>query len=231
MYCNATDLVSQSPIQFEEKIYSCRDKNVIISCPKTLENATVVDECIAKNQTLTCDIPDIGQTLRCTNGTLLSSTSTVCNATHAVNGLDSNETFTVLNCYPGELLNTFLAASIPTTTTTPRPIVSREEELSFMAKVHLFFLRLVGKGDEVKTVMTTPKPETTTIPADAWVPIALTVPPEPIENSTLPNAIQNSTLAAAIETSTTSQVVEVTTKKSTTISQVDVEDDYFEGHH
>lgn len=227
MYCNATDLINQTPIQFEENIYSCWDKKVIISCPRTLENGTLVDKCVALNQTLPCDVDMGQQALRCTNGTLLSSLPTVCNATNALNVSNSNETFTILNCYQGELLSAFMAASIPTTTTTPKPIeVPREEDLSLMAKVHLFFLRLIGKGDEVKAVMTTPTtpaPSTTTTPANVWIPLPLTVPPEPIENVTLVPEIKTTTTL-------TSTTIEVTTKGSTTISHADDEDDYFEKH-
>lgn len=224
------------------KIFSCNESRVIVNCPTSLSNGTVHDECAAKNETVPCDVAvDDTKTLRCKEGTLLSTVPVVCTETTDVSGLNPNGTVTVLKCEQKDLLPDAAAARIPTTTQTPPPPVEKtEEDLSFMAKVHLFFLRLVGKGEETKKIMTTPRPETTTLAPDAWVPLPLTIPPEPLENTTDITAAESTTESVETTTTVQSKVLsameelskelnETSTKKtSTTVSKVDAEDDYFE---
>lgn len=174
-------MIAQTLIQLDGNIYSCANATVTISCPRTYENGTVVDECLFK--TMGCDLQDDVAKHYCTNGTLISRMSTVCNSTTLLNGTNVNETSTVLNCYEGEL-PLALAGFIPTTTTMAPIITTTERSLSVGARMHIFFLKLIGKGDSVEKKTTTPAPveddprfllkENET----AWIPEALTIPPE-----------------------------------------------------
>lgn len=247
MYCNATsDLIYQSPIQFGQNIYSCNNESqVVINCPIGKLNSPIVDSCAESNKTIPCGVNvDEKEPLLCKSGTLMSSSSVVCSSTKDVSGLSPNGTVTVLQCEMKELLPPAAAARIPTTTQPP-PAEKTEDDLSFMAKVHLFFLRLVGKGPEK---VTTSAPEVTTLPPDAWVPLPLTVPPEPLENVTLPALPTNETTTMKISETlltsteatkisekllTTTEAAKTddkatTAKSSTTLNVEDVEDDYFE---
>jgi len=153
-----------------------------MSCSrKVLENQTAAQdnqtECVNKN--IQCDLKDeeIIGSIYCSSGTLMSKSLIFCNSTTLLNGTNVNETTTILNCYEGQLPES-QAAFIPTTTTTQRPTTTTEKSLSFGAKIHMFFLRVIGKSDSAdKTITTTPVPEVTTI-KDSWVPEALTIPPE-----------------------------------------------------
>lgn len=156
-------------------------------CPRTLENATIIDECL--NSVMTCDSKELEETrdLHCTNATLISKTPIVCNSTIILNGTNVNETTTILNCYYGALPEK-MAAFIPTTTTEAPITTTTEKSLSMGARIHIFFLKLVGKGEVVEKVTTTTM---TPIEEDPrfglkdnetlWVPEALTIPPETTE--------------------------------------------------
>lgn len=187
LYCNVTG-VAQTHVQLDENVYSCANQSIAISCPRTVENATT-DVCT--NTTMECDLKTGElETYYCTNATLLSRASLVCNSTTILNGTNVNETTTILNCYRGSL-PVKLASFIPTTTTTEAPITTTtEKQLSLGARIHIFFVKLVGNGHILDT--TTSAPTTTTaLPIDdddprlqlsgnqtPWVPEALTIPPE-----------------------------------------------------
>jgi hypothetical protein len=179
MYCNATE-IAQSQVKFDETTYRCLNGTIGISCMQKLENGTFLDDC--KDQTMQCDIKDDISNLYCTNGTLLSRINIFCNSTALLNGTNLNETTTVLNCYEGALPQA-QAAFIPTTTTEAPITTTTERSLSFSAKMHIFFLKLAGKSEVLKTTTTT----TTSLPDipqasldnnSTWVPEALTIPPE-----------------------------------------------------
>ena len=184
----------QSQIQINnENIYQCINNTIEVSCSRKIienqteangnqtdvhGNQTEVHECV--NKKMQCDLKDeeIVGSVHCTNGTLLSKCFIFFNSTTLLNGTILNETTTILNCYEGQLPEA-QAAFIPTTTTTQAPITTTEKSLSFRAKVHMFFLRIIGKGDvaDKESTTTTTVPEV--IPANnSWIPEALTIPPE-----------------------------------------------------
>ncbi|KAL7042503.1 hypothetical protein ACKWTF_001167 [Chironomus riparius] len=183
MYCNNTELM-QSQIQINNQhIYQCINNTIEMSCSrKVLENQTEVHEnqteCVNKKMQCNLKEDEIAGSVYCSNGTLMSKNLIFCNSTTLLNGTNVNETTTILNCYEGQLPES-QAAFIPTTTTTQAPITTTEKSLSFGAKVHMFFLRIIGKGDaaEKEITTTTEMPEMTTV-KDSWVPEALTIPPE-----------------------------------------------------
>jgi hypothetical protein len=189
MYCNSTD-VAQTQIRLDYNIYSCVNNTVAISCPRSLENSTVIDECLHK--TMDCDVKEFSENLYCTNGTLISQASVFCNSTTVLNGTNVNETTTILDCYQGAISEA-LASFIPTTTTEAPITTTTEKSLSMGAKIHVFFMKLIGKSDVVEKARatTTPSPieesprfilkENETM----WVPEALTIPPETNSTETL----------------------------------------------
>jgi hypothetical protein len=180
MYCNGTD-VAQNPIYLDFNIYSCANESVAMSCPRMAENSTVIDECL--NQTMICDTEQTTENLYCTNGTLLSRSPIFCNSITLQNGTNVNQT--TLNCYQGQISQA-MASFIPTTTTEAPIVPATEKELSLKSKIHVFFMKLVGKSDIIEKAQT----PTTAAPIDEnprfvlkenetlWVPEALTIPPE-----------------------------------------------------
>ena len=177
MYCNTTD-IAQTQIKFEGNIYFCANNSIAISCPRSvLSDNTTFDECLSENKTLQCDLKDNVENVYCTNGTLLNREATMCNSTTMLNGTNANETTPILNCYPGSLpenLAAFIPTEAPITTTT-------EKQLSIGAKMHVFFLKLIGKGDvlEKKATTISPLDENPRLASEAkWIPEALTIPPE-----------------------------------------------------
>ena len=180
MYCNTTD-IAQTQIKFEGNIYFCANNSIAISCPRSvLSDNTTFDECLSENKTLQCDLKDNVENVYCTNGTLLNREATMCNSTTMLNGTNANETTPILNCYPGSLpenLAAFIPTEAPITTTT-------EKQLSIGAKMHVFFLKLIGKGDvlEKKATTISPLDENPRLASEAkWIPEALTIPPETTE--------------------------------------------------
>ena len=183
MYCNNTD-IAQSPIALDFNIYSCVNDSIAVSCPRILENSTIIDECLHKN--MKCDVEKTSDNLYCSNGTLLSQSPIVCNSTTLQNGTMLNETTTIINCYQGSVAAA-LASSIPITITEAPIVPTTERELSLTAKMHIFFMRLVGKSDLVEKAQTA---TTTVSPIEdiprfvlkenetMWIPEALTIPPE-----------------------------------------------------
>lgn len=173
MYCTNETALAQAQIMINnQNVYQCINDTIQVSCNQFVANGTVSDtECV--KTIMQCDT-EVAGNVYCTNGTLLSKSNIFCNSTTLLNGTNINETTTILNCYEGQLPE-HQTGFVPTTTTTPAPVT--EKPLSFGAKVHLFFLRLIGKGDIVDKPATTPMPEVTTV-QDAWIPEALTIPPE-----------------------------------------------------
>lgn len=146
-------------------------------------NGNQTAECL--NKIMECDLKEpTADSLYCTNGTLLSRDSIICNSTTALNGTNINQTITTLNCLYGKLPDAS-ASFIPTT--LPPPEATTEKELSFGAKVHVFLMKLIGKGDVLeKKETTTPFPKVE-VPISSlnsseekWIPEALTLPPEPL---------------------------------------------------
>lgn len=181
MYCNTTE-ITQTQIKLEDNIYSCVNNSIAMSCPRSLENSTIIDACA--NKIMECDLPESLENLFCTNATLVSRSGTLCNSTIVLNGTNVNETTTILNCYPG-LLADKLTAFIPTTTTEAPLVTTTEKNLSLGAKIHVFFLKLIGKSEVLKKETTTVAPSIEDDPRlglkeneTAWVPEALTIPPE-----------------------------------------------------
>lgn len=181
MYCNTTEIM-QTQIKLEDNIYSCVNNSIAMSCPRSLENSTIIDACA--NKIMECDLADSLENLFCTNATLVSRSGTLCNSTIVLNGTNVNETTTILNCYPG-LLADKLTAFIPTTTTEAPIVTTTERSLSLGAKIHVFFLKLIGKSEVLKKETTTVAPSIKDDPRlglkeneTAWVPEALTIPPE-----------------------------------------------------
>lgn len=192
MYCNST-FIAQNLLKLGDNTYSCLNSSIAISCPRTHENGTSFDSCLATQTTLGCDLRESGDQIYCTNGTLLSRTPVVCesstsfNFTIVVNGTSITETDRVLNCRFGEVPQA-QASYIPTTTTEAPVTTTTEKSLSLGARMHVFFMKLIGKSDSLST--TTPIPTTTTTtqsPVSAWIPEALTIPPETttVETTTL----------------------------------------------
>lgn len=154
-----------------------------MSCPRSVESA-IVDECL--NKTMVCDVKDEATAdYFCTNATLVSRAALVCNTTTIVNGTNENETSTVLHCFRGAL-PARLASFIPTTTTEAPITTTTEKKLSMNSKIHVFFLKLVGKGHILNASTSTPA--TLLFDDDdsrfgfenqaEWIPEALTLPPE-----------------------------------------------------
>lgn len=201
MYCNDTNIV-QSQIQLGDSIYTCGEMSVEVSCTKDLDDVidTNIDECF--DGTLKCQqLEGDNRTIYCTNATLLSRVSIVCNSTTTRSWKTSNETTTVLNCYEGELPQA-LAGFIPTTTAAPAK--KKKKELSMGAKVHIFLLHLLGQGEVLETTTVEAEPRSLGHENEiAWIPEALTMPPETItlEVST-EGALEVSSKKNMMETST-----------------------------
>jgi hypothetical protein len=192
MYCNNTDLAQAQVKINNETLYQCINGTFVASCPKIVvgENETIVDEC--KKQSMMCD--NNASDIYCSNGTLLSKNTIFCNSTTVLNGtVQLNETTTILNCYNGELPQS-QASFIPTTTTEAPVTTTTEKSLSFGAKMHVWFMKLIGKSDVLEkppttTTSTTESPEIPQLALDEgnktqWTPEALTIPPETTTTTT-----------------------------------------------
>lgn len=191
MYCNNTDIL-QNPIQFNFNVFWCVNGSVAISCPRVLQNETVVDVCF--NQTLQCDVEKTSRNMYCTEGTMYSQSALVCNSTMFQNGLNNEESPVILNCYSGSVANEY-ASYIPTLSTTEAPnVIEKEKDDSFFGKIKGFFASLVGDSEEGDDEESNDENE------GSWVPEALTIPPEAF--TILPEA------------STISETEEVTTNQS-----------------
>lgn len=129
MSCNATEL-KQSNIMLYDNIYYCVNGAIKIL---SLHSKTT--------ETMICDLEAGQSVLFCTNGTLLSSNSIVCNATNE----ELNEDSSMLNCYFGSVLES-IGATVP----TEGPEYTEyseitEKKVSLNARVHKFLLWTIGK--------------------------------------------------------------------------------------
>ncbi|CRL03837.1 CLUMA_CG016764, isoform A [Clunio marinus] len=185
MYCNEAD-VEQSPINIDDKIYTCSNKSILISfCDFISENQIFNEDDKCVNRTMECHNKHSNDEIFCDNGTLLSRSSLVCNSTTFLNGTKYNETLTILNCFKGEI-NAKLASFIPTTTTEEPLTTTTEKNLSLASRIHVFFMKIIGKEEELEKITTTTTTTTTTddprlaLKEDdkLWAPEAMTIPPE-----------------------------------------------------
>lgn len=179
MYCNDTD-ISQTQIKLEDNIYSCVNRSIAMSCPRSFENATI-DDCL--NKTMECDLkdPDDLIDLYCTNGTLIAKFDTACNSTTSLNNSLGDLTST-LECYFGSYIAK-LSSFIPTTS-TEAPITTTTEKLfSLESRIHMFLLNLIGKSEVYETT-TEPLIDNNDLRLGSkyreeyWMPEALTLPPD-----------------------------------------------------
>lgn len=231
MYCNATE-IAQTHIRIDLNIYSCDNDTVAVSCPKTLENSTIINECL--NKTMECDVKDLIETTYCTNGTLISKSPVVCNSTTVVNGTNANETTIILNCYPGSIPEA-LASSIPTTTTEAQYaqyFTTTEKSLSIGAHIHIFFMKMIGKSDILKKAQAT---TTTSSPIEEspryvlkenetlWLPEALTIPPDSNLTTTLEEESNLETTTLEPESNLTATTFKSGTTKSDSFAELDKE--------
>ncbi|CRL03836.1 CLUMA_CG016757, isoform A [Clunio marinus] len=184
MYCNGTEF-AQSPINIDDKIYRCSNKSILISsCDFINENQVFNEDDKCVNKTMECHSKHSNDEIFCDNGTLLSRSSLVCNSTTFLNGTKNNETLTILNCFKGEI-NAKLASFIPTTTTEEPSTTTTEKNLSVPSRIHVFFMKIIGKEEALKKITTTSTTTTTTddprlaLKEDdkLWAPEAMTIPP------------------------------------------------------
>jgi hypothetical protein len=169
-----------------------------------------------------CGVDDSSTNLYCKNGTLISRMPIVCNSTTVLNGTNVNETTTILNCYHGELAEKF-AAFIPTTSTVEPVTTTTERQLSMRAKIHVFFLKLIGKGEVLEKLTTTTSAPIEDDPRlmlkeneTLWIPEALTIAPEPSTTTeTVSDAIPKLANFISSLNSTESSKLEETTSLST----------------
>lgn len=169
MYCNSTD-IAQLPIQLEDKIYSCVDNNIAISC----------SDCT--NKTMECDLKEPNDLLDfyCTNGTLITKFDIVCNSTVILNNSMIESTKT-LDCYFGSY-RAKLSSFIPTTSTEPSLTSTTEKNFSLESRIHMFLLNLIGKSDVYEPTTESSFVQKTRIQYKdddlRWIPEALTLPPD-----------------------------------------------------
>lgn len=192
MYCDQPNLV-QSRMRFDDKIYFCQNYQIIhISCPRSVED-NVVDNCLAKPKGMECD-SNASADIYCISYTLMSRYDTFCDSIFEVDFENTNEA-KVLNCYLG-VLPRKTAASIPTSTfRTPfqAPVeTTTEKDLTMAAKVHLFFLELIGKEIVIDKI-NAPSSE-----KDNWIAKALTLPPSKYVRNSL-QILKNGTIAPKYE--------------------------------
>lgn len=150
---------------------------VEVACSRAAQN---LNKCFSG--TMECDVESVFDTgiVYCTNATLVSNTSVVCNSTISVPNID--ETLTILSCYEGELPE-MMAAFIPTSTTeTPMT----EKEYSIGAIVHILMMYAIGRSGDLEAITTTTAEPPIDVSSEtplideklAWIPEALTLPPE-----------------------------------------------------
>lgn len=131
MSCNATEL-KQSKIMLHDNIYYCVNGTIkILSSHEKTTDTMICDQSWEAEQSV----------LFCTNGTLLSTKSIVCNATN--DELDENSS--ILNCYFGSVIES-IGATVPTEGPeyTEYTVVT-EKKVSLNARVHMFLLWTIGK--------------------------------------------------------------------------------------
>ncbi|CAO1411357.1 unnamed protein product [Diamesa hyperborea] len=135
--CNATAL-KQSQIKLNDNIYYCVNASIKVSRLYGIEEKA--NE--TNNEFMKCDSDTESNVLFCTNGTLFSSKSIVCNGT---NHIEFNENALTLNCYFGSMLHS-MTATVPTEAPEYTVITEKtKKEVSLAAKVHIFLLWTIGK--------------------------------------------------------------------------------------
>lgn len=179
MYCNGTE-ISQIPIQLDGLIYSCGNMTVEVACSRATQN---LNKCFSG--TMECDVEDVFDNgiVYCTNATLVTNTSVVCNSTISIPNID--ETLTILSCYEGQLPE-LMAAFIPTTTTEAPGPATTEKEYSIGAIVHILMMYAIGKSSDLEAITTTTAEPPIDVSSEpplideklAWIPEALTLSPE-----------------------------------------------------
>lgn len=177
MYCNGTE-IAQAQIQFGDKIYSCGSNSVQFTLLEDLNNSSK-----PSSIEMECNVfegKDLNQTFYCEDKTLISKVPIVCNSTREMRSKNSEESVTVLQCYEGSL-PIGMTGFIPTTTTE-----APEKSLSFGAKVHVFFLHLIGKGDVLETKSKADEDPRLSLKDDEtpWIPEALPITSPETETST-----------------------------------------------
>lgn len=175
-------LTNQTEILENSTEVTVSSTEIPINETESLKNQT---EHKCASRIMQCDLPNHATgNVYCKKDTLLSkdlmfcNSTTLLNVTIIINGTSINTTTTILNCYHGQVPEK-RASFIPTT--TQAPVTTTEKSLSYGARAHLFFLRIIGKGDiaDQKSKLT---PIAEDIPQlsdnETWIPEALTIPPE-----------------------------------------------------
>lgn len=176
MYCNGTE-IAQAQIQFGDIIYSCGSNGVQVSLFGDLNDRNR----ISQTEEMECKVvEDLNQNIYCVDETLLSRSSIICNSTREEKSKNSEKLVTILECYVGSL-PVGMTGFIPTTTT-----VAPEKSLSFGAKVHVFFLHLIGKGDVLETKSKADEDPRLSLKDDEtpWIPEALPITSPETKTST-----------------------------------------------
>jgi hypothetical protein len=154
MYCSENSVdIFQAKINLNGIKYQCADGKFLMlieRCPKTSTNNGDDTFCFTDEVFLECETED---KIYCSGGTLFSQVDIFCNST---TGSD------ILNCYEGKLREN-KASFVPTLDE------GVDDSLSIPAEIHLFLLKLIGKGDLVKR-------------PDVWRPEAITMTPEDLQN-------------------------------------------------
>ncbi|CAO1390974.1 unnamed protein product [Diamesa tonsa] len=148
--CNATAL-KQSQIKLNDNIYYCVNASIKVSRLYGIEEKA--NE--TNNEFMKCDSDTESNVLFCTNGTLFSSKSIVCNETNQFMNIELNETTSTLNCYFGSMLHS-MTSTVPTEAPEYAVITEKTtKEVSLAAKVHIFLLWTIGKLHilDIKTKM------------------------------------------------------------------------------
>lgn len=141
MYCNQP-YIAQTQIRFDNDIYSCDRHRISVSCIKSLDN-TSDDECLSQVEIMECDIKGDITNIYCTDSTQVSRHTVYCDSTTVQKGRTIDDPTTVLNCFYGKLSESLVAVILTTPART------------FLAQVHVFFLKLIGKEDLIERVKTT----------------------------------------------------------------------------
>ena len=137
--CKATTL-KQSQIKLKDNIYYCVNAAIKISRLYDVKEKT--NE--SNNQFMICDLETEKQELFCTNATLYSTKSIVCDKTNQFMNIELNEKASTLNCYFGSMIPS-MTATVPIE--NPYAVITKKKpkKVSFPAKVHKFLLFTIGK--------------------------------------------------------------------------------------
>lgn len=186
MHCDGTN-VTQALIRIDNGyVYKCtEDANIEISCPEDLknninenqfDNSTIINYLERSSAVTLCGMKimrceDEDEKIYCRDNSLYSKSNIFCNSTTLLNGIKSNdESIVVLNCYEGKL-PVVQASFIPTIKKS-----TDEDSLSYSAKVHIFFLELIGNFKNLAKIED--EAQEVRVKEGQWVPEALTMAPE-----------------------------------------------------